>query len=94
MRKNKQVALRYVKGEMATYQDLSANPNGAMEDIAGVLSHEGRVFGLMPHPDRALFAAQLPDWPLRKEHYRRVGEPLPEYGPGLQIFKNGVEYFL
>jgi phosphoribosylformylglycinamidine synthase len=94
LKKKKQVALRYVKGEMSTYQDLSANPNGSMENVAGVLSHEGRVFGLMPHPDRALFATQSPDWPLRKEHYRRVGEPFPEYAEGLQIFKNGVEYFL
>ncbi len=94
LKKKKQIAFRYVKGEMATYQDLPANPNGALENIAAVLSHEGRVFGIMPHPDRALFAAQLPDWPLRKEEARRTGETMPEYGPGLPIFKNGVDYFL
>ncbi|MBI3573420.1 phosphoribosylformylglycinamidine synthase subunit PurQ, partial [Candidatus Kaiserbacteria bacterium] len=54
LKKKKQIALRFVKGETAKYQDLPANPNGAMENIAGVLSHEGRVFGMMPHPDRAL----------------------------------------
>lgn len=88
------VALEYTKGETAKYQDLPANPNGAMKDIAGVLSHEGRVFGLMPHPDRALFATQLPNWPLLKEAARRSGEAFPEYGPGLQIFRNGVAYFM
>lgn len=31
------------------------NPNGALLDIAGVVSEEGNVFGLMPHPERALY---------------------------------------
>ncbi len=30
-----------------------ANPNGSIENIAGVCSRERNVFGLMPHPDRA-----------------------------------------
>jgi len=93
LKKKNEVALRYVKGETATYQDLPANPNGATENIAGVLSHEGRVFGLMPHPDRALFTTNLPHWPILKESAKRSGEAFPEYGAGLQIFKNGVEYF-
>lgn len=33
------------------------NPNGSLNDIAGVLSADGRVAGLMPHPERALW-----DW--------------------------------
>ena len=37
-----------------TYAD---NPNGAMADIAGVLSENRRVLGLMPHPERAAEAA-------------------------------------
>ena len=38
-----------------TYTD---NPNGAMADIAGLLSENRRVLGLMPHPERAVDAAQ------------------------------------
>lgn len=34
------------------------NPNGAMADIAGVLSANRRVLGLMPHPERAIDPAQ------------------------------------
>ncbi|PZQ99304.1 MAG: phosphoribosylformylglycinamidine synthase subunit PurQ [Cereibacter sphaeroides] len=34
-----------------TYND---NPNGAMNDIAGILSQNRRVLGLMPHPERAV----------------------------------------
>ncbi len=36
----------------------SANPNGSMNDIAGVLSANRRVLGLMPHPERAADPAQ------------------------------------
>ncbi|WP_448610472.1 phosphoribosylformylglycinamidine synthase subunit PurQ [Geodermatophilus sp. URMC 60] len=39
-----QVAVRYVEG----------NPNGSMRDIAGVTSADGRVVGLMPHPEHAV----------------------------------------
>jgi phosphoribosylformylglycinamidine synthase I len=38
-----------------TYAD---NPNGSMRDIAGVLSVNRRVLGLMPHPERAIDAVQ------------------------------------
>ena len=38
------VAVRYVEG----------NPNGSMRDIAGVTSENGRVVGLMPHPEHAV----------------------------------------
>ena len=30
-----------------------ANPNGSIENIAGICNREGNVFGLMPHPNRA-----------------------------------------
>jgi len=32
----------------------SGNPNGSARDIAGVLSENGRVLGMMPHPERAI----------------------------------------
>ena len=33
------------------------NPNGSMGDVAGVLSENRRVLGMMPHPERACEAA-------------------------------------
>ena len=30
------------------------NPNGSARDIAGILSENGRVLGMMPHPERAM----------------------------------------
>ncbi|MGB6500024.1 MAG: phosphoribosylformylglycinamidine synthase I [Thermoplasmata archaeon] len=38
------------------------NPNGSEGDIAGLTNPEGNVFGLMPHPERAFFREQAPDW--------------------------------
>jgi len=61
-----------------------ANPNGAVADIAGLSDPTGRVLGLMPHPERYLFATQHPHW-------TRLG--LSGDGAGLQIFQNAVAYF-
>jgi len=87
------VALQYVQGEMCRYQNLKANPNGSLKNIAGITDETGRLLGLMPHPERAIFFTQLPNWPLIKEKRRRVGQKIPRLGPGLQIFKNAVAYF-
>lgn len=45
-----QIAFRYVDAE--GHRTAEANPNGSMENIAGVLNREGNVLGLMPHPER------------------------------------------
>ena len=42
MRANGQVVLRYAN-----------NPNGSLDDVAGICNEAGNVFGLMPHPERA-----------------------------------------
>ena len=66
-----------------TYID---NFNGSAGAVAGVCDPTGRIFGLMPHPDRFL------DW-TRHPHYTRLdraaiqGEP----SPGLRLFINAVE---
>ena len=48
---NRQVILRYTDNKGCIVPE--ANPNGSIENIAGVCSRERNVFGLMPHPDRA-----------------------------------------
>ena len=93
MAKGKEVALVYTKGGICKYQNLKANPNGAMHDIAGVLAYNGRVFGLMPHPERAMFYHHRPDWQLQKEVLKRHGKKLPTDGAGILLFKNAVNYF-
>jgi phosphoribosylformylglycinamidine synthase len=51
LNERRQVILRYVTADGRV--DASANPNGSIENIAGICNREGNVFGLMPHPDRA-----------------------------------------
>lgn len=48
---NGQVILRYCDPIGAIVP--GANPNGSIENIAGICNRQGNVFGLMPHPDRA-----------------------------------------
>ncbi len=48
---NRQVLLRYCDDRGQT--TAAANPNGSLENIAGICDSERNVFGLMPHPDRA-----------------------------------------
>ncbi|QQG38377.1 MAG: phosphoribosylformylglycinamidine synthase I [Candidatus Kaiserbacteria bacterium] len=93
LKKEGAIALRYVRGETANYFDMPENPNGSLENIAGVTSHGGRVLGLMPHPERAVRFTQLPHWTYLREGYVRDGKELPAEGPGLQLFRNAVHYF-
>ncbi len=60
------------------------NPNGSIANIAGLSDSTGRVLGLMPHPERFLFATQHPQW---TRHGLR-GE-----GDGIRLFRNAVNYF-
>lgn len=93
LEKENLIALKYVKGEICRCQNLKSNPNGSLKDIAGITDESGRIFGLMPHPERAIFFTHLPNWPYLKEKYKREGKKIPQYGPGLKIFRNGVDYF-
>ena len=74
------------QAESLTYEALPypINPNGSMANLAGLGDPSGRVLGLMPHPERFLFATQHPHW-------TRLG--LRGEGAGLRIFRNAVEYF-
>jgi phosphoribosylformylglycinamidine synthase len=78
---NGQVVFRYVDphGKLAGFP---WNPNGSVDNIAGICDVTGRVFGLMPHPERHMFPTQHPG--------RTRGEARKE-GDGARIFKNGVE---
>jgi phosphoribosylformylglycinamidine synthase I len=60
------------------------NPNGSFHDIAGICNREGTIFGLMPHPERALYWWQQPDWTRQ--------EQMPQYGDGKLIFESLIDY--
>ena len=50
LRQNGQIAFRYA----ASPSFGPDNPNGASDDIAGIVSGNGRILGMMPHPERAM----------------------------------------
>lgn len=51
LEKNNQVLFRYCSPEGLVSE--AANPNGSVNNIAGICNKEGNVFGMMPHPERA-----------------------------------------
>lgn len=60
------------------------NPNGSQANVAGMCDETGRIFGLMPHPERHIDPTQHPRWT------RGDAGAEPD---GLKIFRNAVEYF-
>lgn len=88
------VCFRYVKEDMSPAKGkYPYNPNGAMDDIAGITSENGKVLGMMPHPERAMEFTNLYGWHLLKEKLKREGKEIPEESFNMQIFRNVVGYF-
>lgn len=88
------VTLRYANESGEPAKGLFPwNPNGSLNDIAGVCDPTGRVFGLMPHPERHMHFTQHPQWTRLAAACRRQDLPLPEEGNGMSIFRNAVTYF-
>jgi len=94
IRQKKMVAFTYCREDLSPANgEYPFNPNGSVEDIAGITSASGRVLGIMPHPERAMEFTNLYDWPLLKEQMTRSGTALPVESLNMQIFRNIVAYF-
>lgn len=93
LNENGQIVFKYAKGEGLANGEFPFNPNGSMLDIAGICNETGRIFGLMPHPERNIFSTQPDDWALQKEILKRKGGSMPAGGAGMQIFRNAVDFF-
>jgi phosphoribosylformylglycinamidine synthase len=92
--RQKMVAFTYCRDDMsAAGGEFPFNPNGSVADIAGITSADGKVLGLMPHPERAMEFVNLYDWPLRKEQMRRGNISIPRESLNMQFFRNVVKYF-
>lgn len=76
------IVFEYVD-ENGNRKDFPYNPNGSVENIAGICDKTGRIFGLMPHPERHISFLQHPRWTRQKK--RLIGD-------GFAIFKNGVDF--
>ncbi len=61
LRDGDQLALRYVDAE-GNSGGYPVNPNGSIDDIAGICDPTGRVMGLMPHPERFVDVTHHPRW--------------------------------
>ena len=84
---NGQIVFRYADADGSMNPEAlpyPLNPNGSVQNIAGLGDASGRVLGLMPHPERFLFATQHPQW--TRKNLRGAGE-------GQKIFRNAVSYF-
>ncbi len=79
---NRQIVFKYVneQGEEIGYP---WNPNGSVQNIAGICDQTGQILGMMPHPERHVEPTQHPRW-------TRNG--LKEFGNGFLIFRNAVDY--
>ncbi len=87
LHENDQLVFRYCteKGKGAGSK-FPVNPNGAFNDIAGICDSTGTILGLMPHPERAYYGWQQPDW-TRREH-------VPKHADGKLIFESVTEYLI
>jgi phosphoribosylformylglycinamidine synthase len=71
------LALSYVDAAGQPTTAYPQNPNGSPAGCAGMTDVTGRVLGLMPHPDRAYLAHNMPGW---------TRDGLAEQGDGMAIF--------
>jgi phosphoribosylformylglycinamidine synthase len=82
---NDQLVFRYCyEGGEYAEGSFPANPNGSFHDIAGICDPEGTVLGLMPHPERAFYWWQQPDWTRHSQ--------IAEYGDGKLIFESLISH--
>jgi phosphoribosylformylglycinamidine synthase len=77
-----QVVLRYIDEVGRPTQAYPFNPNGSPGAVAGLCDPTGRIFGLMPHPERFVDPFHHPRWTRR---------PPGRECDGLRIFRNAVE---
>lgn len=93
MRRNGQIVLRYCDAAGETDPSFPVNPNGSIDNIAGVCNPEGNVLAMMPHPERASWLRQVPEglagsWGRRRT--TAAGDPgkMEDAGPGRRFFES------
>jgi phosphoribosylformylglycinamidine synthase subunit PurQ / glutaminase len=85
LRANGQIALRYAHSDGRIASGYPTNPNGSVDEIAGLCDPTGRVLGLMPHPERNVTPWNHPHWArLSSSGARTEGE-------GLRFYRRLVE---
>jgi phosphoribosylformylglycinamidine synthase I len=77
------VVVRYADEKGNVKASYPHNPNGSVDNIAGICDASGRIFALMPHPERFIRLTQHPRW---------TREAPRQHGDGLGIFLNAVDW--
>jgi len=77
------VVVRYADDKGNVQVGYPHNPNGSVDNIAGICDASGRIFALMPHPERFIRWSQHPRW---------TREAPRKHGDGFAIFLNAVEW--
>ena len=77
------VVLHYTDESGSSDAGYPDNPNGSVGNIAGICDTSGRIFALMPHPERYIRGTQHPQW---------TRQGAKQYGDGFQIFLNAVKW--
>ena len=85
LNENGQIVFRYCDKNGRVINEFPFNVNGSTESIAAICNEQGNVLGMMPHPERAFFAWQLPAFDPRKQ---RPDEP----GPGRRVIESMKRY--
>jgi phosphoribosylformylglycinamidine synthase len=78
---NNQVVFRYCD-KNGNKADYPLDPNGSLNEIAGICNDKGNIFGLMPHPERYVYKLQ---------HPARQGCN-DNFGWGKKIFQNAIDF--
>ncbi len=82
LREGRQIVYRYTDPEGAP-AGYPWNPNGSVDNVAGICDPTGRILGMMPHPERHCLPVHDPRWPRRG---------LAEEGEGIRIFRRAVDF--
>jgi phosphoribosylformylglycinamidine synthase subunit PurQ / glutaminase len=96
LERGKQIVLRYATPDCTCANGVFPwNPNGSLEDIAGICDPRGRVFGLMPHPEAYNHYTNHPDWTrwawgAGERHLMDLTAASSEEGDGVMLFRNIV----
>ena len=95
LNKKKLIICKYVNNYgLPAKKKFPYNPNGSIDDIAAITNPKGNVLAMMPHPERALYFLQRPDWINQKGKIKNKSTNKGKlYADGYKIFKNAYNYF-
>ncbi len=96
IKENGQIALRYCRSSGEDDNGFPVNPNGSIENAAGICNVEGNVLAMMPHPERGTWLRQVPEdieGPWGRSRRKATGDQdaMGGEGPGRGFFASLLE---